>query len=45
MVGYCYATTLHNIIRGKTSIDSVIHSYAWRGYNGLVDFCYKKCFR
>ena len=26
-------------------IDSVIHSDGWRGYNGLVDFGYKKHFR
>ena len=25
-------------------IDSVIHSDGWRGYNGLVDFGYKKHF-
>jgi hypothetical protein len=31
--------------KGKTSIDSVIHSDGWRGYNGLVDFGYKKHFR
>ncbi len=31
--------------KGKTSIDSVIHSNGWRGYNGLVDFGYKKHFR
>ena len=41
----CTAATLTKIIRGKTSIDSVIHSDGWRGYNGLVDFGYKKHFR
>ena len=41
----CSAATLQSIIRGKTSIDSVIHSDGWRGYNGLVDFGYKKHFR
>src|SRR5215212_8543954 len=28
--------TLQAIIRGKVSLDSVIHSDRWRGYNGLV---------
>lgn len=29
--------TLQAIMRGRVSIDSVIHSDKWRGYNGLVD--------
>ena len=37
--------TLQNIIRGKVSLDSVIHSDGWRGYNGLVDVGYSKHFR
>ena len=37
--------TLQDIIRGKISLDSIIHSDAWRGYDGLVDFGYKKHFR
>ena len=41
----CAASTLIEIIRGKTSMDTVIHSDGWRGYNGLVDFGYKKHFR
>jgi transposase-like protein len=41
----CSAATLQSIILGKTDIDSVIHSDGWRGYNGLVDFGYKKHFR
>ncbi len=41
----CSAATLQSIIRGKTSIESVIHSDGWRGYNGLVDFGYKKHLR
>ena len=45
IVDNCSAATLQNIIKGKTSIDSVIHSDGWRGYNGLVDFGYKKHFR
>ena len=38
----CKSATLQRIIKGKTSIDSVIHSDGWRGHNGLVDFGYKK---
>lgn len=37
--------TLQNIIRGRVSIDSIIHSDGWRGYNGLVDVGYSKHFR
>jgi transposase-like protein len=45
IVDNCSAATLQSIIKGKTSIESVIHSDGWRGYNGLVDFGYKKHFR
>jgi transposase-like protein len=45
IVPNCSAITLQAIIRGKTAIESVIHSDGWRGYNGLVDFGYKKHFR
>ncbi|SHN93809.1 hypothetical protein BHECKSOX_1105, partial [Bathymodiolus heckerae thiotrophic gill symbiont] len=31
--------------RVKLVLKSVIHSDGWRGYNGLVDFGYKKHFR
>ena len=44
IVPNCKSATLQRIIKGKTSIDSVIHSDGWRGYNGLVDFGYKKHF-
>ena len=37
--------TPQNIIRGKVSSDSVIHSNDWRGYNGLVDVSYSQHFR
>ncbi len=37
--------TLQAIIRGRVSIESVIHSDSWRGYNGLVDLGYPKHFR
>ena len=45
IVPNCSSATLQSIIKGKTSIESVIHSDGWRGYNGLVDFGYKKHFR
>ena len=41
----CKSVTLQRIIKGKTGVESVIHSDGWRGYNGLVDFGYKKHFR
>ena len=41
----CKSATLQRIIKGKTGVESVIHSDGWRGYNGLVDFGYKKHFR
>jgi transposase len=37
--------TLQAIIRGRVSLDSVIHSDSWRGYNGLVDVGYSKHLR
>jgi transposase-like protein len=37
--------TLQAIIRGKVSIESIIYSDGWRGYNGLVDVGYGKHFR
>ena len=36
----CTKTTLHAIIVGKVSLDTVIHTDGWRGYNGLVDVGY-----
>ena len=45
IVPNCKSATLQRIIKGKTSIDSVIHSDGWRRYNGLVYFGYKKHFR
>jgi len=45
IVPNCKSAILQRIIKGKTSIDSVIHSDGWRGYNGHVDFGYKKHFR
>ena len=41
----CDRITLQSIIKDKTSTDSIINSDGWRGYNGLVDFGYKKHYR
>ena len=37
--------TLQKVIRGKISLDSVLHSDGWRGYQGLVDVGYARHFR
>ena len=34
--------TLQAIIRGKASLQSVVHTDAWRGYDGLVELGYDK---
>ena len=39
------AKTLQEIIRGRASIESMIHTDGWRGYDGLVDLGYEKHFR
>ena len=41
----CSRATLQSVIRGRVSLESVIHSDGWRGYNGLVDLGYQKNFR
>jgi transposase-like protein len=41
----CKKKTLQAIIHKKISIESVINSDGWRGYNGLVDVGYGKHFR
>ena len=41
----CSRATLQAVIRGRVSLDSVIHSDGWRGYNGLVDIGFQKHFR
>ena len=41
----CRKATLQAIIRGKVSVESVIYSDGWRGYDGLVDVGYGKHFR
>lgn len=37
--------TLQAIIRGRVSVEAVIHSDGWRGYDGLVDVGYAKHYR
>jgi transposase-like protein len=37
--------TLQALVRGHVDVESVIHSDAWRGYDGLVDLGYKKHYR
>jgi len=37
--------TLQKVIRGRVSLDSVIHTDGWIGYDGLVDVGYAKHFR
>lgn len=41
----CSRARLQALIRGRVSLDSVIHSDGWAGYDGLVDLGYKKHFR
>lgn len=41
----CKKATLQAIIRGRVSLEAVIHSDGWRGYDGLVDVGYAKHFR
>ena len=41
----CKKPTLQGIIRGRVSLESVIHTDGWRGYDGLVDVGYDKHFR
>ena len=41
----CRKQTLLRAIRGRVSLDSVIHSDGWRGYDGLVDVGYARHLR
>ena len=41
----CKRKTLQAVIRGRVSLESVIHSDGWRGYDGLVDIGFQKHFR
>jgi transposase len=45
IVSDCARRTLQAIIGGRVSVESIIHSDMWRGYNGLVDVGYPKHFR
>jgi transposase-like protein len=37
--------TLQKAIRGRVSLDTIVHSDGWRGYDGLVDVGYAKHLR
>jgi transposase-like protein len=41
----CKKKTLQAVIRGRVSLDAVVHSDKWRGYDGLVDVGYSKHLR
>ena len=41
----CSKKTLQGVILGRVSLESVVHTDKWRGYNGLVDVGYDKHFR
>jgi transposase len=41
----CRKRTLLAVIRGRITLDAVVHSDGWRGYDGLVDVGYAKHFR
>jgi transposase-like protein len=41
----CKKATLQAIIRGRVAPEAVIHTDAWRGYDGLVDVGYSKHYR
>jgi transposase len=45
IVPNCKKPTLLKALRGRVSLDSVIHSDGWRGYDGLVDVGYAKHLR
>ncbi len=45
VVADCTKKTLQAVIRGRVSLDAVVHSDKWRGYDGLVDVGYSKHFR
>ena len=45
LVPGCSKDTLCRAIRGKVSVDAIIHSDGWRGYDGLVDLGYAKHLR
>ena len=45
IVPNCTKAVLQAVIRGRVPLASVIHSDAWRGYDGLVDIGYAKHLR
>lgn len=45
IVPNCTKATPQAVILGKVSVDSIIYSNGWRGYNGLVDVGYDRHFR
>jgi len=45
IVSDCSKSSLQKVLRGRVSLDSVIHSDGWVGYDGLVDVGYAKHFR
>ena len=45
IVPNCSQATLSALIHGRVSLDSVIHSDGWSGYDGLVDMGYQKHLR
>lgn len=45
LVPDCSKAVLLRAIRGKVSLDSVVCSDGWRGYDGLIDLGYKKHLR
>lgn len=45
VVENCSRKTLHAVIQGKVSFESVVYSDGWRAYQGLVDLGYKRHYR
>ena len=41
----CKRKTLQAVIRGRVSLESIVHSDGWRGYDGLVDIGFQKHLR
>ncbi|MET0463897.1 MAG: IS1595 family transposase [Chitinophagaceae bacterium] len=41
----CRKRTLLAVMRGRVTLDAVVHSDGWRGHDGLVDVGYAKHFR
>ena len=41
----CSRSTLRGVIQGKVTLESVIHTDGWIGYDGLVDLGYRKHYR